>query len=103
MVEALSCKGEDVFMVGGANSAGQSAIYFSKYAKTVTLVVRGDSLSKSMSHYLIHQIDKVDNIHVLLNSTVTEVRGENRLEFITITNTQTRSYKSFHRMDCIYL
>ena len=45
-------------MVGGANSAGQSAIYFSKYAKTVTLVVRGDSLSKSMSHYLIHQIDK---------------------------------------------
>ncbi|HET7284237.1 MAG TPA: FAD-dependent oxidoreductase, partial [Nitrososphaeraceae archaeon] len=58
MVEALSYKGEDVFMVGGANSAGQAAIYFSKYAKTVTLVVRGDSLSKSMSHYLIHQIDK---------------------------------------------
>ena len=95
MVEALSCKGEDVFMVGGANSAGQSAIYFSKYAKTVTLVVRGDSLSKSMSHYLIHQIDKVDNIHVLLNSTVTEVRGENRLEFITITNTQTQKLQIF--------
>ena len=89
MVEALSCKGEDVFMVGGANSAGQSAIYFSKYAKTVTLVVRGDSLSKSMSHYLIHQIDETANIHVLLNSKVTEVRGENKLEFITITNSQT--------------
>src|SRR5690242_8972150 len=89
MVEALSCKGEDIFMIGGANSAGQAAIHFSKYAKTVTLVVRGDSLSKSMSYYLIHQLEKTDNIHVLLNSKVTEVLGQNRLEFITITNTQT--------------
>ncbi len=95
MVEALSCKGEDVFMVGGANSAGQAAIHFSKYAKTVTLVVRGDSLSKSMSYYLIHQLDKTDNIRVLLNSKVTEVRGENRLEFITITNTQTGEVQTF--------
>ena len=67
----------------------KSAIHFSKYAKTVTLVVRSDSLSKSMSHYLIHQIDETANIHVLLNSKVTEVRGENKLEFITITNSQT--------------
>ncbi len=95
MVEALSCKGEDVFMVGGANSAGQSAIHFSKYAKTVTLVVRGDSLSKSMSYYLIHQLDKTDNIRVSLNSKVTEVRGDNRLEFITITNTQTGQVQTF--------
>jgi len=89
MVDALSVKDEDVFMVGGANSAGQAAIHFSKYAKTVTLVVRGDSLSKSMSRYLIHQLNETPNIHVLLNSKVTEVLGENRLEFITITNTQT--------------
>jgi thioredoxin reductase (NADPH) len=95
MAEALSCKGEDVFMVGGANSAGQAAIHFSKYAKTVTLVVRGDSLSKSMSYYLIHQLDKTDNIRVLLNSKVTEVRGENRLEFIVITNTQTGEVLTF--------
>lgn len=95
MVEALSCKEEDVFMVGGANSAGQAAIHFSKYAKTVTLVVRGDSLSKSMSHYLIHQIDKTPNIHVLLNSKVAEVRGKNRLEFITIINTQTEQLQTF--------
>ena len=95
MAEALSCKGEDVFMVGGANSAGQAAIHFSKYAKTVTLVVRGDSLSKSMSYYLIHQLDKTDNIRVLLNSKVTEVRGENRLEFITITNTLTGEVQTF--------
>jgi thioredoxin reductase (NADPH) len=89
MVDALSCKGEDVFMVGGANSAGQAAIHFSKYAKTVTLLVRGDSLNKSMSQYLIHQISETPNIRVLLNSKVKEVIGENRLEFITITNTQT--------------
>ena len=95
MAEALSCKGEDVFMVGGANSAGQAAIHFSKYAKTVTLVVRGDSLSKSMSYYLIHQLDKTDNIRVLLNSKVTEVRGENRLEFVTITNTQSGEVQTF--------
>jgi thioredoxin reductase (NADPH) len=89
MVDALSCKGEDVFMVGGANSAGQAAIHFAKYAKTVTLLVRGDSLNKSMSSYLIHQINETPNIHVLLNSKVTEVHGENRLESITITNSQT--------------
>jgi thioredoxin reductase (NADPH) len=89
MVDALSCKGEDIFMVGGANSAGQSAIHFSKYAKTVTLLVRGDSLNKSMSRYLVHQINETPNIRILLNSKVTEVHGENRLESITITNTQT--------------
>jgi thioredoxin reductase (NADPH) len=94
MVEALSYKDEDVFMVGGANSAGQAAIHFSKYAKTVTLLVRGDSLNKSMSQYLIHQINETPNIHVLLNSKVTEVHGENRLEFITITNTQTRQVQT---------
>jgi thioredoxin reductase (NADPH) len=89
MVDALSCKDEDVFMVGGANSAGQAAIHFSKYAKSVTLVVRGDSLSKSMSYYLVHQINETSNIHVLLNSKIIEVQGETRLEFITITDTHT--------------
>jgi thioredoxin reductase (NADPH) len=95
MVEALSYKGEDVFMVGGANSAGQAAIHFSKYANTVTLLVRGDSSNKSMSRYLIHQINETSNIHVLLNSKVLEVHGENRLESITITNTQTGQLETF--------
>jgi len=103
MVEALSYKGEDVFMVGGANSAGQAAIHFSKYAKTVTLVVRGDSLSKSMSYYLIHQLDKTDNIRVLLNSKVTEVRGENRLEFIVITILKQKKCRLFHLLHYTYL
>ncbi|MGV8107125.1 MAG: FAD-dependent oxidoreductase [Nitrososphaerota archaeon] len=95
MVEALSCRDEDVFMVGGANSAGQNAVHFSKYAKTVTLVVRGDSLSKSMSQYVVDQIHETNNIHVLLNSRVTDVRGEDRLEFITITNGQTGQLQTF--------
>src|SRR5215208_2500499 len=94
MVDALSVKGEDVFMVGGANSAGQAAIHFAKYAKTVTLLVRGDSLNKSMSRYLIHQINETPNVRILLNSKVKEVHGENRLEFITITNTQTRQLQT---------
>ena len=94
MVDALSVKGEDVFMVGGANSAGQAAIHFAKYAKTVTLLVRGDTLNKSMSRYLIYQINETPNIRILLNSKVKEVHGENRLEFITITNTQTRQLQT---------
>jgi len=89
MVEALSSQGEDVYMIGGANSVGQAAIGFSKYSKTVTLVVRGDSLTKSMSYYLVNQISGTSNIHVLLNSKVVEAQGENRLEFVTISNTQT--------------
>jgi len=88
MAEALSFNDENVYMVGGANSAGQAAIHFSKYAKTVTLVVRGESLAKSMSYYLVNQINRTSNINVLLNSKVIEVKGENRLEFVTA-NTQT--------------
>ena len=95
MVDALSCKGEDVFMVGGANSAGQASIHFSKYAKTVTLLVRGDSLNKSMSRYLIHQINETPNIRVLLTSRVIQVNGENRLESITIIHTQTGQVETF--------
>jgi thioredoxin reductase (NADPH) len=100
MIEALSTRDEDVYMIGGANSAGQAAIYFSKYAKTVTLVVRGDSLTKSMSHYLINQINMISNINVLLNSKVVEVQGENRLQLVTILNTQTGEQ---YTVDCSML
>jgi thioredoxin reductase (NADPH) len=94
MVEALSCRDEDVFMVGGANSAGQNAVHFSKYAKSVTLVVRGNSLSRNMSQYVIDQIRETNNIRVLLNSRVTEVKGDSRLELISITNTKTGKLKT---------
>jgi thioredoxin reductase (NADPH) len=89
LVEPLQYKGQDVFIVGGANSAGQAAIHFSKHAKTVTLVVRANSLNEKMSQYLVNQLNETNNIKVLLNSIVSEVRGENRLEGITIANTQT--------------
>jgi thioredoxin reductase (NADPH) len=84
MTQALSCRDEDVYMIGGANSAGQAAIYFSKYVRKVTMLVRAESLSKGMSQYLADQILKTENIKVWLNSSLVEVKGENRLEAITI-------------------
>lgn len=89
MSEALSCQGEEVYIVGGANSAGQAAMYFSKYARTVTMLVRGDSLSKKMSQYLVEQIQATENITVQVHSSVVEVKGEGRLEAIAIANSKT--------------
>jgi thioredoxin reductase (NADPH) len=87
--EAIACQGENVFVVGGANSAGQAAMYFSRFANQVTMLVRGESLTKSMSQYLIDQIAATDNIDVWTDSSVTEVKGENHLEALTIANSQT--------------
>lgn len=87
--EALSCQDEDVYIIGGANSAGQAAMYFSKYARKVTMLVRGDSLTKSMSQYLIEQIAETPNITVQVHSSVVEVKGETSLEAITIANAVT--------------
>lgn len=84
MTQALSCCDEDVYMVGGANSAGQAAMYFSKYARKVTMLVRSDSLGKGMSQYLADQIVETENIKVWSHSSVVEVKGENRLEAITV-------------------
>src|SRR6266851_4913394 len=82
--EAISCKDEDVYIVGGANSAGQAAMHFSKYARRVIMLVRGDSLAVSMSQYLIEQIQQTPNISVERRTQVVEVHGENRLEAISI-------------------
>src|SRR5438309_2094962 len=82
--EAISCKDEDVYIVGGANSAGQAAMNFSKYARSVVMLVRGDSLAASMSQYLIDQIKQTPNIQVQFRSRVGEVHGESRLEAISI-------------------
>lgn len=88
MTEAISCKDEDVYVVGGANSAGQAVMYFSRYARRVVMLVRGDSLAKSMSQYLIDQIKQTPNIQVELNSSVMEVHGEDHLKEISIYCTQ---------------
>jgi thioredoxin reductase (NADPH) len=87
--EAIFYKGEDVYIVGAANSAGQAAMYFSRYARNVMMLVRGDSLSKGMSQYLVEQIADTPNIRVIPNSGVAEAHGEGRLEAITIANTVT--------------
>jgi len=89
ITEAMACEGEDVFIVGAGNSAGQAAMYLSKYANSVTMVVRGKSLARSMSHYLVSQIEAHEKIAVWPRSTVSEVEGDTRLEGITIADTAT--------------
>ena len=78
--EAMSCKGESVYIVGGANSAGQAAMHFARYADKVHMLVRGDSLEKSMSKYLIDQIAKTSNILVETCTEVTAMLGNGHLE-----------------------
>ena len=82
--EAKSCKDEHVFVVGGANSAGQAAMHFAKYARKVTMVVRGPSLEKSMSKYLIDQIAGTSNIEVLVNAAILEASGNEHLDCLRI-------------------
>jgi thioredoxin reductase (NADPH) len=82
--EALSCKGEIVYVVGGANSAGQAAMNFSKYAERVVILVRGDSLSSTMSQYLIDQIKETSNIQLWTHASVAEVHGDTHLEEISV-------------------
>lgn len=88
LTEALSCRDEDVYIVGGANSAGQAAVHFARYARKVTMLVRGDSLEKSMSKYLINQIAGTSNIEVETEAEVREVAGNGRLECLKVRNRQ---------------
>ena len=87
--EALSCKGEIIYVVGGANSAGQAAMYFAKYAERVYILVRGDSLSSTMSKYLIDQIQQTSNIELWTHASVAEVHGESHLEEVSVLCTDT--------------
>lgn len=86
LTEAVNFKDKHVFVVGGANSAGQGAMYFARFSSKVTMLVRGESLTHSMSQYLIDQIAAQENIEVLTNSEVKEVSGNNRLEEVTYFN-----------------
>ncbi len=90
LTEAVNFKDRPVFVVGGANSAGQGAMYFARYSSKVTMLVRGSSLANSMSQYLIDQISAQDNIEVLTNTEVVEVHGENRINEITYINNLTQ-------------
>ncbi|TYQ27733.1 response regulator [Pseudanabaena sp. UWO311] len=92
--EAAACQNEEVYIVGGANSAGQAAMYFSKYASKVRMLVRGESLTKSMSQYLIDQIAGTPNIEVLPFHSVVEVKGSDKLEEIVVKDSQTGEVKT---------
>ena len=84
MTEAASCKDKEVYVVGGGNSAGQAAMYLSKFAKNVYIVIRKEDLTSSMSSYLIDQINGTVNIHVLGKTEIKEAIGKDRLEKVVI-------------------
>jgi thioredoxin reductase (NADPH) len=84
LTEAMACRGDDVFLVGGANSAGQAALYFAQFARRVVMLVRADSLQKGMSQYLVDRIAQTSLIEVRLQSVVVGVHGESRLEAIDV-------------------
>lgn len=84
MTEAIECRGETVYLVGGANSAGQAAVHFAGYAERAVMIVRGGSLKNTMSQYLIDRILQTPNISVEYNSQIVEVHGTERLESISI-------------------
>src|SRR5258706_277811 len=90
MSEAFSYRDGNIYIVGGANSAGQAAMYFSRFARQVTMLVRGNSLSGTMSQYLENQIAAPKSILVRLNSSVTAVEGADHCEKITIQDTKPR-------------
>jgi thioredoxin reductase (NADPH) len=92
--EAISCTNQDAYIVGAGNSAGQAAMYLSRFAKNVTLLVRGDSLAKTMSQYLIDQIAKTPNIAVQFRSRVLEAKGNGNLDALTIANDETGEVKT---------
>lgn len=94
LTEASSCEGQDVYVVGGANSAGQAAVFLSRGAKSVTLLVRGESLTASMSYYLIQQIEETPNITVRTRTVVGEAHGAEHLERLTLRDEATGGSES---------
>jgi thioredoxin reductase (NADPH) len=94
LAEAQSCQDEVVFVVGGANSAGQAAMHFSRVAKKVTMLVRGEGLEKSMSKYLIDQIAGTSNITVEAQSEIVEAMGDTHLESVKIRNPKGEEVRS---------
>jgi thioredoxin reductase (NADPH) len=89
--EASAFAGEHVFIAGGANSAGQAAVYLARAAKSVTILVRAPSLRKSMSHYLVEQIEKIPNITVRTCTEVAGAHGDGHLEGLTLRDSNTGS------------
>jgi len=95
MTEASACKGKEVFIIGGGNSAGQAAMYLSKFARKVNIIIRRDDLSATMSAYLINQIAQTSNIEVLSNTEICEAEGIECLERLTLINIKTQEKTSY--------
>lgn len=89
LTEAANYRDQHVFVIGGANSAGQGAMFFSRFASKVTMLVRGSALEKGMSQYLVDQIYGTENIEVMTNTEVVEAIGKDKLEALTIMNRET--------------
>ncbi len=87
--EAATYRGQDVLIVGGANSAGQGAMFFSRHARKVTMLVRGPRLSDGMSQYLVDRIAETPNVEVQVNASVVGARGDGRLEVVTVADAGT--------------
>jgi len=95
--EAANMQGMDVYLIGAGNSAGQAALFFASYARAVTLVVRGDALEKSMSHYLVEQVRAKSNVDVMLHTEVAAVYGDGHLTAVDLVD---RSTGTVQRRDC---
>jgi len=89
MSEAKAMRGRQVCIVGAGNSAGQAAVYFSKFAANVTMLVRGDSITKTMSQYLVQEVQLASNVRVRLNTEVVDGGGDGRLEWLTVRERKT--------------
>jgi thioredoxin reductase (NADPH) len=89
LTEATGCAGQQVYIVGGANSAGQAAVYLAKHGARVTILVRAPSLTKSMSHYLIEQVESIPQIRVRVCTEVVEAHGTDHLERLTLRDANT--------------
>ena len=102
MTEATACRNKEVFVVGGGNSAGQAAMYLSKFAKNVYVLIRKEDLTSTMSSYLIDQIAGRENIHIWGKTEITEAIGDGRLEQLTIENITTKESKTVPA-DALYI
>jgi thioredoxin reductase (NADPH) len=99
LTEASSCAEQDIYIVGGANSAGQAAVYLARSARSVTILVRAESLTQSMSYYLIQQLAEIPNITVRTSTEITAAEGEGHLESVTLrhrVSEETETVKASH-------
>lgn len=102
MTEAAACKDKEVYIVGGGNSAGQAAMYLSKFAKNVYILIRKDDLSSTMSAYLIDQIKGTPNIHIRPRTEITAAHGQEKLERLSIGNIDNKT-ASEEPADALYV